>query len=590
MRVTQAVALLTLCAGCAPKSDLAEPQNSPFPGHGNEPGRLTWSDRSDPRPVFIGNGNVGAWFGRDGSGSGQKITFAGDVTSASPHKLNEHPSPFAFTIEGVSLENATNYEQSYDLSRGALTTRYSVGATTVETIGEPTEDGVSLTVSVTGEGTPVFAEVASHLFLHTKDSRPDQKSWRREMETADRIQTLVPKIRIDGPIEDQQAVSSFLLNLSHGVSPKGLTAPFGLSNQKYGARAFWDSDTWMFPALALLDPNRAASIPKFRLATRGAAEKAAFDWASHSREQFHPSVPPFKFPWEAGLAGDEQAPGESRKQEHVTGDVAFCAATAGALGLISEQEAKLLIEGCGQYLWHRATRLPDGQWGVLDTMSPDEFHTGDNDLYTNVLTEWTLRRAFPDRWKQMSFKRPKDEQGLLTYDGDTLKNYKQAAALLAVWPLQDPACEAEAVKMLDRFSGKSVRNGPAMTASVEALVRARFGDREAAYEEWRTSWQKYTNRPLMMFSESPNGRNAYFLTGAAGCLNTVLYGFIGLRIDSKGEPNAPWKMPLKSGYWISCRPSLPKAWQSVTIDGLVVLGKRYRLHATGGTVTVTPMK
>lgn len=395
-------------------------------------------------------------------------------------------------------------------------------------------------------------------------------------------------ILIDGPVEDQQAVSSFLLNLCSGVNPTGPTAPFGLSNQKYGARVFWDSDIWMFPALALLDPGRAKSIVDFRIKTRKAAERQAYEWSTDAGVQFHPTRSSYKFSWEAGPNGEEMAPGESRHQEHITADVAFSASTSAALGLTGASDAESLVAGCAQYLWHRATRLPDGQWGVLDTMSPDEFHTGDNDLYTNIATEQCLKKGFSDRWKNWSFKRPRDSTTFLTYDGDGLKAYKQAAALLAIWPLQDPACEKEATQMLDRFAGKTTPNGPAMSRSVEALIRARYGDKEVAYQEWRESWQKYTKRPVMMFSEAPNGKNAYFLTGAAGCLDAFLYGFVGLRIDDHDPGTKPWKTPLKNGYWLSCQPHLPEAWKSVTIDGLTVLGKRYRLVASGETVKVNP--
>lgn len=142
--------------------------------------------------------------------------------------------------------------------------------------------------------------------------------------------------------------------------------------------------------------------------------------------------------------------------------------------------------------------------------------------------------------------------------------------------------------MLDRFSGKTTPNGPAMSKSVEALVRARFGDTESAYREWRDSWQTYTKRPLMMFSEAPNGKNALFLTGVAGCLDAFLYGFVGLRIDDHDPGAKPWKMPLKDGYWLSCEPHLPRSWRSVTLRNLTVLGAKYTLRVQGSTVSVGP--
>lgn len=144
--------------------------------------------------------------------------------------------------------------------------------------------------------------------------------------------------------------------------------------------------------------------------------------------------------------------------------------------------------------------------------------------------------------------------------------------------------------MLQRFAGKSTKSGPAMSTSVEALITARFGRADDAYLLWRDSWKRYTGRPLMMFSEAPNGRNAYFLTGAAGCLDALLYGLVGLRIDDHDPGQRSWKVALKGGFWLSCSPNLPQAWKSVTIDNLRVLNKRYRLRATGKAVSVTELK
>jgi hypothetical protein len=216
-------------------------------------------------------------------------------------------------------------------------------------------------------------------------------------------------------------------------------------------------------------------------------------------------------------------------------------------------------------------------------MSPDEFATIDDDLYTNIATE----RALGTPWRGR-FYRPRDGTTFLTYTGDRLKGYKQTAALLAVWPLQDAEAEREASLMLDRFAGKSTPNGPAMTLSVEALVEARHRDPERAYQVWRESWRRYTHGPHLQFGESPSGRNTYFLTGAAGCLNTVLYGFLGVRVDDRPDSGASWSRQTRQGSWVSIRPRLPEAWKSVVVDPFVVDGRTYVLRAEGGKASVEP--
>ncbi len=403
-------------------------------------------------------------------------------------------------------------------------------------------------------------------------------------------------ITIEGPPEDGRAVSSFLSTLL--VSVPRLegepVSPFGLSHTRYGGRQFWDADAWIFPALAFLEPRLARAVPAHRARTLAQARRNFDAWFTGGRRlrigQVESPVtatpgPGLMFPWESAKRGDEQAPGEARYQHHVTGTAAFWFDKAAALGLAEDQVADEVLQGAGHFYLARLSRLPDGRIGVLNTMSPDEFKVdARNDLYTNVVAEWCVRRAglaLPGE-----VKRPGDGRGYTTFDDDPGKGYKQAAALLAVWPLQDPGAERQAAVLLERFAGKSTPNGPAMSHAIDATVRARFGDPDVALQEWRRAWQPYTANPFLLFSEARNGKNTYFATGAAGALNTVLYGFLGLRIDRVEPVGAPWKVKLRRGYWLSARPRLPSEWKRVTVEGLEVLGERYRLTASGTQIRV----
>ena len=113
---------------------------------------------------------------------------------------------------------------------------------------------------------------------------------------------------------------------------------------------------------------------------------------------------------------------------------------------------------------------------IKGTMSPDENHIGDNDLYTNLLAMWlTNGRKWP---ATPTYKLPKDATSFLTYDNDPVKGYKQAAAVLACYPLQYPPAEAQTKVMLERFAPKVNANGPAMTDSIHAsALGARSGSR-----------------------------------------------------------------------------------------------------------------
>jgi hypothetical protein len=393
----------------------------------------------------------------------------------------------------------------------------------------------------------------------------------------------LPAIRIEGPAQDQAAVNAMLEALARSHDP-GLDVPpgpFGLSNAKYGGRVFWDSDAWMFPALMFLAPERAAVVTEFRTSRLPAARLEYQEWAARAGKPVVPGAA--KYPWEAGPDGRENAPAESERQHHVSATVAFWARQAALAGVVPAPQVRRLVEEVGKFLLQRAERRPDGKWTFRGVMSPDEFATVDDDLYTNLVAE----RVLGPKW-QGRFYRPRDATTFLTYTGDRLRGYKQAAALLAVWPLQEPQAEDEALAMLDRFAGKTVPNGPAMSLSIEALVRARFDDPERAYEVWLESWRRYTHGPHLQFSESPSGRNTYFLTGAGGCVNALLYGFVGLRLDSRPAPGAPWSRQLASGAWVSLKPRLPKAWRSVTVEPFVFDGQRHVLTVRTGAVKIQP--
>lgn len=419
-------------------------------------------------------------------------------------------------------------------------------------------------------------------------------------------------IEIDGPMEDQQAVRSFLFYLRSAIHPEGQMsiAPFGLSSSRYNGHVFWDADTWVFPALALVDPERAKAIPEYRLSTRIAALNND-PFVQHEQS-------PARFAWESSVTGKETAPGETREEIHVTGSVLFSLFQAQSLGLTDRVGVNELGLGGANHYVRRAGRFPDGKMGLRGVVSPDEFHRGDNDLYTNLIAKWTVEQwggaiskprakylgindprveAEADRrgyWpvpqnagELPPWRLPQDATSFLTYDGDKLRGYKQAAAVLAIYPLQYPPAEKQAKVMMERFADKVTPNGPAMSDSVHALIWARIGERDKAYATWRKSWQRYTGHPLLLFSEKPKSEATYFATGAGGCVQTILYGFLGFRIDSMEEMGAAWSKPLLGGQVLSVKPNLPKEWKRVTLKNFWVLGKRYTLTATHEAATVT---
>lgn len=405
------------------------------------------------------------------------------------------------------------------------------------------------------------------------------RTWRQRWTT---------DIEIDGPAEDQQAVRSFLFYLRSAIDPAAdrSIAPFGLSNPIYNGHVFWDADVWVFPALCFIDPNAARAIPAYRARRFAQAQEDARIWVGQGRPTAHGRVEgpnlsdseanPARFPWESSVTGRETMPGPSRWEDHVTGSIAWAYEQAAAVGLADAKVAAWMRKAAREFYLARAIQGPNGL-EIRDVLSPDENRFVDNDLYTNLLAQW----ATGDR-----FKLPRDAQSLLAYDRDPVDTYKQPAAELAIYPLQNALAEREAASIMERIAPKVKKIGPALTDSLHALIWARIGDPDRAYELWRRSWRDFTRGGLLLFSEKRDGRETYFTTGAAACLQTVLYGFLGFRIDSKSQVGAAWSTPLSLGKILSLKPNLPRAWKSVKLRNFTILGKPYTLIVTPHRVRV----
>ncbi len=630
-----------------------------------DPWILSWVDPSVKTPALLCNGLIGIRIGRDGTGMDNGFFAIEEYDPQGEEKIRPLANPLAG--QWTAGEHATpldpaqgrGYMQSLDMRTGTLMTgwnqevdgshvsvatwmvmdpsmsrfadrweikadrdlplhfhrtqggghRISQRFSTSSVFDSPPGVGESNTFGDSAEVSHrLQAGKAFHIERVIRETpfNSEQVSWDEIATSSTKKWTERWKtdIEIDGPVEDQQAVHSFLFYLRSAISPlsKMAVSPFGLSDATYFGHVFWDADIWVFPALCLIDPPAAKAISDYRVARIKAAEDNYNAWLNAGRPtggepigriedlQGNPSHGAM-FPWESSVSGKETVPGPSKWEHHITGDVAFSLGQARALGLVQESAFQRVVNETDEFWSARRELNSNQQFEIKGTMSPDESHTGDNDLYTNLLAQWAKNGgkwvADATRSDRRDYKLPHDDKSFLTYDGDTVKSYKQAAAVLAIYPLEYPPAEKQAKAMMDRFADKVIKNGPAMTDSVHSIVWSRLGEKDKAYEAWRNSWQPFTAHPLMLFSEKRSKDTAYFTTGAAGSLQSVVYGFLGFRLDWRKQDGAAWSLPLNGGYWLSVKPHLPPAWKSVKFKNFSVLGRRYTLTATQNTVHVT---
>lgn len=359
-------------------------------------------------------------------------------------------------------------------------------------------------------------------------------------------------------------------------------SPFAGTDTRFQNHVFWDTDVWMFPAVAIFDEALATKLFDYRFDRISAARKNFATWraagyptANKTNHQplpeltkLMPGVVPAMFPWESKLDGSEGSPSDTVHQHHVTAAVGLMAMKAELHGIGSAGERRELLAGCAAFFLHRLAKNPDGTYGILNTLSPSEWHTASNDLYTNAAADVILRHVLgPDKWPLGKIKLPRraDAGTFATFDEDTYREYQQAAALLAIWPARHPSVTPESSKMLEFYRGKTSPFGPAMSHSLHSLIAARQGRVDLAWEEFEKSWRPYSSDVRTEFREKPNSAASYFVTGAAGVLNAFFYGFLGFEVSFEEPATRKLRAETRTGGWVSFDPKIPDDWPSIRL-------------------------
>ncbi|MEG2180701.1 MAG: glycoside hydrolase family 65 protein, partial [Bacteroidales bacterium] len=227
----------------------------------------------------------------------------------------------------------------------------------------------------------------------------------------------------------------------------------------------------------------------------------------------------------------------------------------------------------------------DGSFSICNVVGANEYATGVND---NAFTNGSVRRALEytlaaaklcgqkedSQWLSIAngLRIPKFEDGITrehaSYDGRMIK---QADANLLGYPLGLISSPNSILKDLAYYENRiDPKNGPAMSYSVFSIQYARLGMIEKACELFKKAYEPNLRPPFRVFAETSTSINPYFMTGAGGMLQAVLFGFGGLHITEQGliqkefvlPPN--WKgLIIKTpGHTYSC----PKT--EVYIDGI----------------------
>lgn len=398
----------------------------------------------------------------------------------------------------------------------------------------------------------------------------------RLIEAHDRLWTALWQgdIEIDGDSEAQRNVRFALFNLYGSIreGSRRSIPPMGLSARSfYNGHIFWDSEIWMYPALLVLHPELARQMLDYRVDGLDAARRRAYVHGFRGA----------MFPWEGDDRGEEATPTFALTgplEHHITADIAiacwnYYCVTGDRSWLI--RDGYPLMQETARFWCDRVSRNDDGSYSIHNVIGANEYAAGVTD---NAFTNGAARRALeyaaaaaevcgerPDpRWKEIAagLRILRFPDGVTrehaTYGGERIK---QADVNLLGYPLGIVTERAALLRDLSYYESRiDPHNGPAMSWSVFAVQYARLGMVSEAETMFRRAYLPNLRPPFGTFAETATSGNPYFMTGAGGMLQAVLFGFGGLEITSAG-------LVQRSSV-------LPSSWKSLTVRAN---GKTYRM-------------
>lgn len=374
-------------------------------------------------------------------------------------------------------------------------------------------------------------------------------------------------IIIEGDEAAQQVVRFALFNL-YGSCREGSglsISPMGLSSLGYNGHVFWDAELWMYPPLLLLNQGIATSMIDYRINRMEAARQKAMAYGYQGA----------MFPWESDDCGEESTPTMALTgvmEHHITADVGIACWNYYRLFRDEDwlrQKGYPLLCDVANFCVSRATRNVDGSYSVRNVVGADEYANGvDDNAFTNAAFTTALNYAckaaavcgyeVPKRWQEVAQKlqiHRFPDGTIREYDGYNGELIKQADVNLLSYPLGYVTDKETQRRNMAYYLDKiDTINGPAMSYSIFSILHARMGNADEAYRLFQRCYLPNWRPPFGVLAETATSQNPYFMTGAGGLLQTVIFGFCGLQLTDQGV--------------VQQFSVLPKHWRRLVVKGV----------------------
>lgn len=397
-------------------------------------------------------------------------------------------------------------------------------------------------------------------------------------------------IVIDGDPRAQEVAHSQLYYLIASSTPGTAwsAGPCGLT-LCYAGHVFWDSDTWMFPALLLFHPRRAQSIVAFRERTLEAARDRA-------RQHGYRGA---MFPWESDPQnGTDQTPYSAHvlaeSENHVNSEVAI-AQWQYYLATLDRDWLRThgwpVIREVARFWASRVTPDPDGKrYHILHVTSVAESNADiPDDTFTNLGAARALEiaaaaakvigeRPDPD-WDRIARglyvpMAPDGRYHLAFAPSVTARGKDFGGGPVALLFL--PALDFQMPPEL-RTNDYLHAIGPDAASSVgrvsmgilPRVAAADEADRGAEAAAWAKLFETggTLKAPYDACTETADNEVGPFLTGSGSYLQSLMFGLTGLRLREAG---------LVQAY----SPALPPGWRSLTLRNVAFRGRRWTIRIT----------